>query len=84
VPAADVRKVAGSHKRRGRGVSTFPSTVRTDYIPKIRFSATPGEEREIEVALVLRPGASALLIDLSENRLEVRRSDPQSGEGGGL
>jgi hypothetical protein len=43
---------------------TSPSTVRTDNIPKIRFSATPGEEPEIEVALVLQPGASALLIEM--------------------
>jgi hypothetical protein len=63
---------------------TSPSTVRTDNIPKIHFSAIPGEEPEIEVPLALRSGASALLIEMPENRLEVRRSEPQSGEGGGL
>jgi hypothetical protein len=28
------------------------STNRTDYAPRVRFSATPGEEPEVEVALV--------------------------------
>jgi hypothetical protein len=82
VSAAEIWNVVGSHRR--QRMCTSPSTVRTDNIPKIRFSATPREEPEIEVALVLRPGASALLMEMPENRLEVRRSEPQSGEGGGL
>jgi hypothetical protein len=35
-----------------RGVSTSPYTVRTDNHPKVRFSATLGEEPEVEVGLV--------------------------------
>jgi hypothetical protein len=31
---------------------TSPYTVRTDEAPKVRFSATLGEEPELEVALV--------------------------------
>ena len=31
---------------------TSPYTVRTDDTPKIRFSATVGEEPEVEVALL--------------------------------
>ena len=34
------------------GARTFLSTVRTDNAPKVRFSATVGEEPEVEVALV--------------------------------
>jgi hypothetical protein len=38
-------------------VSTSLSTVRTDNAPQVRFSATLGEEPEVELALVWRLGA---------------------------
>jgi hypothetical protein len=36
----------------GRFGASHISTVRTDNTPKVRFSATVGEELEIEVAMV--------------------------------
>jgi hypothetical protein len=38
--------------RREPTASTFPYTVRTDDAPKVRFSATVGEEPEVELAPV--------------------------------
>jgi hypothetical protein len=34
------------------GTSASPTTVRADNTPKVRFSATVGEEPEIELGLV--------------------------------
>jgi hypothetical protein len=45
-------------ERRGEGIAQSPvltlrpSTTRTDYTQKVRFSATLGEEPEVEVGLV--------------------------------
>jgi hypothetical protein len=43
---------------------TFLSTVRTDSIPKVRFSATVGEEPEVEVTLINGHRLSHCLGDL--------------------
>ncbi len=42
----------GEHARRVRVASSCLSTIRTDNAPKVRFSATLGEEPEVEVGLV--------------------------------
>jgi hypothetical protein len=34
------------------GSMHIPSTIRSDYTQKVRFSATVGEEPEVEVALL--------------------------------
>jgi hypothetical protein len=36
----------------GEGITRSPTTVRTDKVPKVHFSATLGEEPEVEVGLV--------------------------------
>jgi hypothetical protein len=45
-------------------VRSHPSTIRTDFTPKVRFSSTLGEEREALALAVqrYRPGAEVMLV----------------------
>ncbi len=45
-------RLKSSRRARTRRSCSLPSAVRTDSAPKVRFSATLGEEPEVELGLV--------------------------------
>jgi hypothetical protein len=49
---SDIAALRTAQSQMGVGSTRFPYTVRTEYALKARFSATLGEEPEVELVLV--------------------------------